>query len=67
MIQHQIDVFVYNLKNLATEYSNPAILMDHVPVLRDNPDMAYMGLGGPVAYTHLTLPTLLGARSGRIA
>lgn len=46
MIQHQIDVFVYHLKNLAADYSNPAIIMDHIPVVRDNPQAGLYGAAG---------------------
>lgn len=46
MIQDQIAVFTQSLKSLATEYSNPAIIMDHIPVLKNNPEMAGYGIVG---------------------
>lgn len=52
MIQQQIDNFSRSLQNLATEYSDPAIIVQHIPVLKDNlmlqqnPEYVLYGLGG---------------------
>lgn len=59
MIQQQIDQFSRSLQSIATQYSDPAIILQHIPVLRDypllqqNPDLIAYGLGGLVVLLFL--------------
>ncbi len=52
MIQQQIESFSRSLKHLATQYSDPSIVLQHIPVLKNNlmfqqnPEYILYGLGG---------------------
>ncbi|MGH1577227.1 DUF2726 domain-containing protein [Planktotalea sp.] len=54
MIQQQIAQFTNSLQNIATEYSDPTVILQHMPVLKDfpmlqqNPEYLGYGLGGIV-------------------
>ena len=55
MIQQQIENFTRSLQDIATEYSDPSVILQHIPVLKDqlvlqqNPEFILYGLGGIVA------------------
>ena len=55
MIQQQIESFTRSLTHLASEYSDPSIVLQHIPVLKNNlmfqqnPEFLFYGLGGVVA------------------
>lgn len=55
MIQQQIESFTRSLTHLASEYSDPSIVLQHIPVLKNNlmfqqnPEYIFYGTGGIVA------------------
>lgn len=55
MINQQIAQFTNSLQNIATEYSDPSVILQHIPVLKDypmfqsNPEYIFYGFGGIVA------------------
>ena len=55
MIQQQIESFTRSLTNLASEYSDPSIVLQHIPVLKNNlmfqqnPEYIFYGVGGVFA------------------
>jgi hypothetical protein len=54
MIQQQIEQFVRSLQNTATQYSDPSMILQHIPVLRSNlmmqqnPEILFYGLAAIV-------------------
>ncbi|WP_293447857.1 hypothetical protein [Planktotalea sp.] len=54
MIQQQIEQFTRALQNTATQYSDPSIILQHIPVLRtnlmmqQNPEILFNGLAAVV-------------------
>lgn len=54
MIQQQIESFTRSLTNLASEYSDPSIVLQHIPVLKNNlmfqqnPEYIFYGVSGIV-------------------
>lgn len=52
MIEQQIKQFTNSLQNIATEYSDPAVILQHMPVLKDfpllqqNPEFLGYGVSG---------------------
>lgn len=55
MIEQQITQFTRSLKNMAVEYSDPSMILQHIPVLKDqiflqqNPQTLLYGLGAILA------------------
>ena len=55
MIDQQIEIFTRSLTHLATQYSDPSIILQHIPVLKDNlmfqqnPEYIFYGAGAIVA------------------
>ena len=70
-MNQQIESFSSSLQNLASEYSDPAVIMQHIPVLKDNlmlqqnPEYLFYWLGG-VVFVLFALKRLKKRRSARI-
>ena len=70
-MNQQIESFSSSVQNLAFEYPDPAVIMQHIPVLKDNPmlqqnpEYLFYGLGG-VVFVLFALKRLKKRRSARI-
>ncbi len=66
MIQKQIEQFTSSLQNIATEYSDPSVILQHMPVLKDFPllqqNPEYLGYGVAGLFGLLILRKLLKKR-----